>query len=425
MSELENIQAKRAELIPPTKGSPELASLVKTFRRWLFLPDPASLLAVLGAYAANRLEGDPVWLLLVGSPGAGKSETIGSLAGLPDVHPAATMTEASLLSGTPKKERAENASGGLLRKIGDQGILLCKDFGSVLSMHRDERARVLAALREIYDGSWTRHVGVDGGRSLHWKGRVGLIAGCTPTIDRHHAVMGAMGERFVLFRLPETDPADLARRSLRHAGREVEMRKEMANAVDQLFARDFGQPRALSDEDEGRLIALSTLVVRARSAVERDSYHSRDIELIPAPEAPTRLIVVLKRLLDGLDAIGCDREEAWDVVIRSALDSMPAIRRSVLDLLIDQEAAESTSQIAEALGYPTTTTKRALEDLTAHGLVSRTSQGQGKADLWELAPWARKQYAAVRNLTRKVVLSGEGDIKSVSAHPDISGEVGR
>jgi len=41
-----------------------------------------------------------------------------------------------------------------LHTMGAFGILLTKDFGSVLSMHRDEQARVLAALREVYDGSW-------------------------------------------------------------------------------------------------------------------------------------------------------------------------------------------------------------------------------------------------------------------------------
>ena len=81
-------------------------------------------------------------------------------------------------------------------------MILCKDFASVLAMHRDTRGTVLAALREIYDGAWVRHVGVDGGRTLAWSGKVALIAGCTPTIDSHHAVMAAMGERFMLYRLP-------------------------------------------------------------------------------------------------------------------------------------------------------------------------------------------------------------------------------
>lgn len=85
---------------------------------------------------------------------------------LPGVHLAATLTEPALLSGTPKRQTASNSKGGLLRVIGDHGILLFKDFGSILSMHRDARSAVLAALREIYEASGTRPLGTDGGRTL-------------------------------------------------------------------------------------------------------------------------------------------------------------------------------------------------------------------------------------------------------------------
>lgn len=175
-----------------------LDDVCAAFDRWLFLPDKAPLYAVLGTISANRLPGDPVWLLLVGPPGSGKSETLQAAAGLPEVHPTGTLTEAALLSGTAAKERAQNAKGGLLREIGSFGVILCKDVGSILSMHREGRAQVLAGLREIYDGSWTRHVGTEGGRALHWQGKVGLIGGVTPTIDRHHGVMASLGERFLL-----------------------------------------------------------------------------------------------------------------------------------------------------------------------------------------------------------------------------------
>ena len=260
--------------------SDALAETVAVFRRWLYLPDPAPLYAVLATVAANRLPGDPVWLLLVGPPGSGKSELLQALGSLPDIHPAATLTEAALLSGTPKRERADTASGGLLRTIGDFGILLAKDFGSVLSMQRDARAAVLAALREIYDGEWTRHVGTDGGRTLHWTGKVGLVAGCTPTIDRHHAVMGAMGERFVLYRLPHVDAHEQGRRALAHAGEEKQMRAELSDAVAALFERQFAPPAKRLDHDAERLVSLAALVVRCRSAVERDGY-TREVELIP------------------------------------------------------------------------------------------------------------------------------------------------
>src|SRR5262249_11179231 len=157
--------------------------------------------------------------------------------------------------------------------INSFGIVLCKDFGSVLNMSFDARASVLAALREVYDGSWTRHVGTDGGQTLRWDGKVGLIAGCTPNIDRHHAVMSSMGDRFVFVRLVDRDAIELAGRALDHAGREGAMRSELAAAVAAFFSGlDLTATAApLTQDERNRLIALTTLTVRCRSAVERDS----------------------------------------------------------------------------------------------------------------------------------------------------------
>jgi hypothetical protein len=358
-----------------------------TFTHWLHLPDVGPLYVVLGTVAANRLDGDPVWTLLVGPPGGGKSELLNAITGLEDAHATGTLTEAALLSGTPKKDTAPNAKGGLLRVIGDHGIIVCKDFGSVLNMNRDARASALAALREIYDGSWTRHVGTDGGRTLHWSGKVGLVGGCTPTIDRHHAVMGAMGERFTLYRLPDVDSEVQARQALGHAGREKQMRADLAAAAATVLA-DLRSPRERTADETDRLIALATFVVRARSAVERDGY-SREIELVPGSEAPTRLVIVLDRLLAGLDAIGCDRDEALRIVTKAALDSTPALRLSVLTALQDATRLQfDTNMLAERVRHPAQTTRRALEDLTAHGLVECERQGEGKAHLWRLSDFA-------------------------------------
>jgi hypothetical protein len=374
----------RALDAPEPRGTLDDARAV--FRGWLHLPDTGALDILLAAVAANRLEGDPAWLLLVGVPGAGKSELLGAVSQLEEAHPVGTLTEAALLSGTPKKERDAAAKGGLLRAIGNRGLIVCKDFGSVLSMNRDGRAAVLAALREVYDGSWTRHVGTDGGRVLHWTGKVGLVGGVTPTIDRHHAVMGAMGERFTLYRLPDVDPDVQAREALRHASREREMRADLAAAARSVLAQ-LQPPRERTDEETDRLIALATFVVRARSAVERDGY-TREVELVPGAEAPTRLVIVLDRLLAGLDAIGCNRAQALHVVTKAALDSIPALRLAVLTVL---EAAGDldTNTVAATVRHPASTTRRALEDLTAHGLIECERQAEGKAHRWALSPFAR------------------------------------
>jgi hypothetical protein len=367
------------------------AEAIAVFQRWLYLPDPAVVYVTLGTVAANRLERDPVWTLLVGPPGAGKTEALQATAELPGVHSTATLTEPALLSGTARRDRDQSATGGLLHVIGERGLILCKDFGSVLSMHREARGQVLAALREVYDGSWTRHVGVDGGKTLSWHGKVGFIGGCTPTIDRAHAVMSTMGERFLLFRLPEVEPDKQARRALEHAGREVEMRAELASAVAGVFASELAEPRQLAADERERLIALATFTVRARSAVERDG-HSREIELVPESEAPTRLAKVLESLLAGLDSLGIERSLAWRVTAKAALDCVPKLRRRVIALLAEQSEV-GTKAAAVALGYPTSTTRRALEDLTAHWVVQRV--GGSNEDGWRLSEKAAEWYAVV------------------------------
>jgi hypothetical protein len=398
----------------PPRAAAQLAACVATFREWLWMKDPGALIVSLATVAANRADGDPVWLGLVGPPGGGKTEVLNSLSRLRDVYPAATLTEAALLSGTSKKEQSTDASGGLLRRIGAFGIIVCKDFGSVLSMHRDARSAVLAALREVYDGAWTRHVGTDGGRTLSWAGKVGLIAGCTPAIDSHHAVMGSMGERFVLYRLPPTDADAQARRALDHVGREGSMRTALADAVAGVLD-SVDAARLLSPADDttrDRLVKLSTLAVRCRSAVERDSY-SREIELIPEAEAPARLALVLLRILNALRAIGADEATAWQLVQRCALDSMPAIRRTVLEDLIRQPDGATTTEIAERVSYPTTTARRALEDLTAHGIVRRESGGQGRADHWHVAAWTRDRWGTVPEMS-------EGMMEAPATVPEMS-----
>jgi hypothetical protein len=379
-------------LIPPDVTGefwvPEpLEAVVATFRRWLHLPDPGALYVALATVVANRLDGDPVWLLLVGPSSSGKSEVLVSLGGLDEVKPAATMTEAALLSGVPRKDAAPGAKGGLLRAIGDYGILTLKDFGSILSMHRDSRAGVLAALRECYDGSWDRQVGAEGGRTLRWEGKLGLIAGVTTVVDRHHAVIDSLGSRFAFYRIDVGERAEQARRALQHRRRGKGMREELRQAIAELFAGlDLTTPAGLSDADEQRLVALADFVTVARSPVEREAYASREIELIPDPEAPARFAIALASLLEGLLLLGLSNEVAWRLVRKVALDSMPAQRLRVLEFLTGAEA-RTNPETGTALGLPTTTARRTLEDLAAHGLVRRAKDGQ--ADSWSLAAWTR------------------------------------
>jgi hypothetical protein len=135
--------AKRKATQRRPAASKGLDTLTKSFGRWLYLPDPGVLYVALATVVANRLSGDPVWLLFVGGSSTVKTEIINCLGGLEEVTAASDLTKQSLLSGVPKKERESGARGGLLKEIGVFGIVTLKDFGTVLSMRRISERRFL------------------------------------------------------------------------------------------------------------------------------------------------------------------------------------------------------------------------------------------------------------------------------------------
>ena len=61
--------------------------LATNMKKYLHMPDCGALNTLMGAVAANMIQGGPVWLMFVGPAGSGKTEMLNSLLGLPGVQP--------------------------------------------------------------------------------------------------------------------------------------------------------------------------------------------------------------------------------------------------------------------------------------------------------------------------------------------------
>ena len=383
---LRQINGVPLDVIPNRRPIDEV---IDVFGRWLILKDPTPLYAVFGAVAANLLEGDPVWLGLIAPPSSAKTEILNSLSKLSYVVQASSLSSASFLSATSKKDQDKEATGGLLAQIGEFGIIVMKDFTTMLSMRPEANQEAFAVLREVYDGRYTRYVGTDGGRTMAWNGKVGLVFASTEAFDRHHSVNSAMGDRYLLCRIAPVEGQ--FERALEHAGEATErMRLELAEVVERLFAVRRTEPRPLSLEERGRISRICSLVVSLRAAVDRHRY-TTEIEVVHGAEGTGRLGLSLERLLAGLDTLGVDRDVALNVVEAVAMDSTPPIRRRAYECLrqIAPRAAE-LADIALNVRIPGKTLRRHLEDLETQGLVrcipaeKRDEFGYDKstADLW-------------------------------------------
>ncbi|MGK9280875.1 hypothetical protein KXR73_09385 [Micrococcus luteus] len=334
----------------------------QVFRRWLGEDyDVQALDAVLAAAAVERLDGDPLWLLVISGSGNAKTETVASLAET-GAHMVSTIaSEGALLSATSKKETTEDATGGLLRQIGERGVIVIKDVTSILSMSGDQRAAVLGALREVYDGSWTRTVGTDGGRTLRWAGRLAVVGAVTTAWDRAHSVVAAMGDRFVLVRMDSTRGRQAAgRRAIGNTGHEDQMRADLTAAVARVLAEMTTEPVTVTDAETEALLAAADLVTRARTAVDRD--YAGNVIDAHAPEMPTRFAKQLAQVVRGAVAVGMDRREAMRLAVRCARDSMPPLRLAILDDVAAYPGA-STAEVRKRVGKPRATVDRELQAL--------------------------------------------------------------
>jgi hypothetical protein len=120
--------------------TPTLTAVHEAFGRWLELPEanPFEIIDVaLAVVIANRMEGDPLWAFLVAPPSSAKTEVIRSLDGTPDVFPLSSLTASTFASGFERK----GVETSLLPKL-DGKLVTMKDFGTVLTMYREKKARI-------------------------------------------------------------------------------------------------------------------------------------------------------------------------------------------------------------------------------------------------------------------------------------------
>lgn len=340
----------------------------KVFLRWLGKDyDTDALDLCLAAAAVERFNdgSDPLWVLIVGGPGNAKTETLMPFAASGGFVVSSISSEAALLSATSAKDRTKTATGGLLRRMGERGLLCIKDVTSILSMDHVTREHLLSALREIYDGTWSREVGTDGGRFIGWTGRIGVVGAVTTAWDTHYSVISKMGDRFALLRIDsrEQDPRRAAAfRAIRNTGDEPDMRTELAVAVGGVMTGMDDTPITLTEAELAIVADAANLTTLARTSVDYD--YRGDVIAANAPEMPTRFAKQLTQVIRGAVAIGMDRAEAVMLAIRVARDSIPPLRLEILEDLAGHPHS-NTQEVRKRLGRVRNTVDHQLQALHA------------------------------------------------------------
>ncbi len=328
---------------------------------------------LLATIVANRLEGPPVWLMLIAPPSSGKTIALEPLDALPNTKLLSKLTEKTLLSGMPDQNGKPTS---LLLQLGPKPVIVVKDLGTMLEMNHHGKGDLYAQLREVYDGYISAAYG--NGRFVEWpgKGKVGkatMIVGMTPSIDMYHVMESHLGERFLRYQYRSSeDPESLARAAVLGTGSEEALRHALRAAyadvnrkVTMRLAR--GGPFAGPDTRD-LAINLAVASAQARTSVIRNPYEGHAVVLTPEAEATPRLAKMLWCMAQAF-CILRDEDELSDpsILQKIAIDNVRAPRRTFLLDAIARESAGldpmTTTDFADSANLTRQTTSRHVEDL--------------------------------------------------------------
>lgn len=377
----------RSPLARPDALIHMLAGKVQEF---IHFPVPDPLYVLLGAVASNMMKGDPVWMMLIGPPSSGKTILVRSLRDLPKTRDLSSLSgKSAFLSAVPKKEMQKGAAGGLLREMGSRGMILLEDFTSSVmdALSFETRKEVLDAFRLIYNGYWSRSAGSDGGKTMVWTGKIALIAGATPEIDRLSSAATALGERWLYYRFEDSDGYGESRKSGQDEDPDVsrgQIREWVAGFFEGI-GLTWGCPhdcelnhecskeedrRQLTDMEAHRVFAMASLVAKIRGAVPRDP-RTHEVVDIARAEMPTRLNNQLGQLYRGLERIGLGEEESWRCLGKVAMDSTPQLKLALVMKLLEAGGINGVKPgwLKQRMKCSIGTVVRSLEDLVLHGVV--------------------------------------------------------
>lgn len=358
--------------------------VLERYRKWLYLPDPEILHVIFGTMFANRIDGDPIWMFLVGAPGASKSEFLMSLSDAPLVHTATNLTPQALVSG------ANSVTGdpSLIPKL-DGKVLIIKDFTTILDKPSIQRDEIFGILRDAYDGKTEKVFGNMITRS--YKSSFGIMAGVTPAIEKYGAEASMLGERFMKYRIKQvgnilTGDA-LILRALTNIGKETRMREQLQQVAYEVLNRDVDEVPAMSDVTAKRIVKLAQWVSSLRGVVLRERY-TRTVQIMPTREVGTRIAKQLAKFGKGVAIFQMkDRidEDVYQLIVSVARSTIPdRVERLVQEMFIrSSEDYEGTKTIAGWCNLE----QQTVHDLMADLMLLNIVQGNPKsgAPQWRLS----------------------------------------
>ena len=293
----------------------------------------AALRVTMAVAMSNDIEGDPLWIYLVGPPGCGKTLLLSSMQTSARCKMVSTITPHALISGW---RGADEKDPSLIPQLKGK-TFIAKDFTEILDMPPFVQDEIFGTLRGAFDGTVEKFFG-NGVHRSYTDCHFSMIAGVT------HAINGSskasLGERFLKFQMKEHSDHrndEIVHAAISGVGKEKLVEHELQEAAKAFMANttSIDELAPVPDWVIKRLTALVQLIAILRAQVERNNY-SDEIKYRPTPEAGTRLakqLIKLGHMLAIIENKKVITEEIYSLMERVAYNTANEFHLNIINIM--------------------------------------------------------------------------------------------
>lgn len=371
----------------------------------------------IATHIAVAIEGDPLWMYLVGAPSSGKS-TICELLASDEIHTRSLSKFTGLVSGSRQ--------GTHLIPMLQGKCVIVKDGTLLLESTPQQLANVYGELRDIFDGSLNAEY--RNGVSASFSNiSFGMVIGITERI--YSLNMAALGERFLHCRLETTRDVETQRNAkaiqsiFESSGRTnfegnesgdsrsfPKQRAYTAGFLSHLHTRirseDIIKPR-YTDYDLQLIQALADVIACSRAQAPRSKDPSAELLYDARPEASTRVVKQLSRLalcLCYVLGVNSITSQIRELLTKVALDTSFSRQHNIIRTVALSKGMNRQS-IAMLTDMSLVTISKRIDDLISLGILisdSRTTRpARGRSvPVLECTPWIRDAFRMVERHVR-------------------------
>jgi hypothetical protein len=383
----------------------KLDKIGEKFKEWLHVDDLSLLHTLLAVKVSHQLDGDPIWLMVIGPSSGGKSEYMRAMKldneiKIDDLTPRTFVTAYRVGDSGDRQQLAERLANK---------IWYLPDLSIMMSKHSDERSQILSDMRMIYDGEIVKEYGTKERIEIQCPNNT-LICSSTPSIDRTMLEDQLLGTRFITYRLPKQDRHGIMKVIDINEERIPLMRENLNMAVKEYMSTVEIHPIKLTPLENQNLQLLANMTTLLRTAVDYD--RSGEPANIAYPEEPGRVYKQLKKLYQSYKIIGLTADESIKHIRKVCIDNINPVRIRLLKYLYTHKYLSeyekrdfSTSQLHSGTGLGKKTVKQHMHafhmmDMVDYDVIEDQFSNRIR-DKWSL-----------RSLNLNLLLGGDQKMKA-------------